>query len=242
MACCASEDLPSEITHVRAESLLSKDFEDLVEETKKGAKDEKPEGAAELKTDAAAEAPAEVLKAEPLTTGLLSKLVVTFEAKGAGKETEFVFDTQPLPFDCKAESKCFCAGKSGRFAVNKVDPKRAQQYYDLKPGMLIKKLDGAELPIDLDWPEFQKLLATRTKQMKEAASEPPKEAAAEAPKETAEEATSEAAAAATQEQHAETPAMATKEETAETAAAATKEETADAPRDSFDDRGQGGFH
>eukprot|EP00931_Biecheleriopsis_adriatica_P042388 TRINITY_DN2415_c0_g1_i2.p1 TRINITY_DN2415_c0_g1~~TRINITY_DN2415_c0_g1_i2.p1 ORF type:complete len:358 (-),score=145.32 TRINITY_DN2415_c0_g1_i2:303-1304(-) len=114
--------------------------------------------------------------AEALTTNP-SVLVITFEAKGTGKETELVFKTQPLPFDCKAEAagKCFCSGKSGRVAVKKVDSKKAQEFYDLKPGMLIKKLDGVELSKDLDWPEFQKTLAAKTKELK--LEEVPKEVA-----------------------------------------------------------------
>jgi len=160
---------------------------------------------------------------------------VTFEAKGTGKETELVFDTRPLPFNCKAESKSkwCCAGKSGRFAVQKVDPKKAEQYYDLKPGMLIKKLDGTELPIDLDWPEFQELLTTKTSQLKETASaeQPPRDAVVPVSKEE----TAETAAVASKEEtdevstKAATTEAATKEEPAETAGVDTKEETAEAP-------------
>lgn len=237
MTCCASGEFkPSEVSEVNMEMLeQQKVLEAVVEETNEEVEEEKAVGATEHKAEAVAEMPAEVI-AEQVQAEFLTadprKLVVTFEAKGTGKETELVFDTQPLPFNCKAESKGCCAGKSGRFAIKKVDQKKAEQYYDLKPGMLIKKLDGTELPIDLDWPEFQKLLATKTSQLKEKASaeEPRREAVVTASKEE----TAETAAAATKEETTEAPnaaEVATKEETAETAAVDTKEETVEAPNE-----------
>eukprot|EP00931_Biecheleriopsis_adriatica_P042387 TRINITY_DN2415_c0_g1_i1.p1 TRINITY_DN2415_c0_g1~~TRINITY_DN2415_c0_g1_i1.p1 ORF type:complete len:363 (-),score=149.51 TRINITY_DN2415_c0_g1_i1:303-1319(-) len=187
--------------------------------------------------------------AEALTTNP-SVLVITFEAKGTGKETELVFKTQPLPFDCKAEAagKCFCSGKSGRVAVKKVDSKKAQEFYDLKPGMLIKKLDGVELSKDLDWPEFQKTLAAKTKELK--LEEVPKEVASkekaeqkatvestEVSKEATVEAAEEAVQApkTTSEEAAKESAAETSKETAgdakEPALAAVKEEATETLKD-----------
>eukprot|EP00931_Biecheleriopsis_adriatica_P042389 TRINITY_DN2415_c0_g1_i4.p1 TRINITY_DN2415_c0_g1~~TRINITY_DN2415_c0_g1_i4.p1 ORF type:complete len:360 (-),score=146.40 TRINITY_DN2415_c0_g1_i4:303-1304(-) len=160
----------------KVEEKVEAAMEEKEEKPVETAKEPEPEQthAGEPSTVEATEPVMEV--AEALTTNP-SVLVITFEAKGTGKETELVFKTQPLPFDCKAEAagKCFCSGKSGRVAVKKVDSKKAQEFYDLKPGMLIKKLDGVELSKDLDWPEFQKTLAAKTKELK--LEEVPKEVA-----------------------------------------------------------------
>jgi len=154
-------------------------------------------------------------------------LLVTFEAKATGKETELSFKSQPLPFEVKPEAKggCCAKGNTGRIEVKKVDPKKAQEYYDLKAGMLIKRIDGSELQKDQDWPEFQKLLDLKVKglptenELAETVKEEIKEEATEASKEaeTVKEEIKEGATEASKE--AET----VKEEIKEGATEATKE-------------------
>eukprot|EP00931_Biecheleriopsis_adriatica_P056089 TRINITY_DN3323_c3_g1_i1.p1 TRINITY_DN3323_c3_g1~~TRINITY_DN3323_c3_g1_i1.p1 ORF type:complete len:267 (+),score=103.44 TRINITY_DN3323_c3_g1_i1:86-802(+) len=210
MSSCYSAEVEVQETtqHVEAKALETTSQE-IKEEEERVEEKEKP---VEASTEEAPEPAKESLVALTTDTAVL---VITFEAKGTGKETELVFKTRPLPFDCKQEASCFCCGTSGRVAVKKVDPKKAQDFYDLKPGMLIKKLDGAELSKDLDWPDFEKTLAAKTKELK--LEEVPTE---EAPKETTEQTTK-----ATKEEAAEVPKEEARMEAAGDATEAAKEET-----------------
>eukprot|EP00440_Ansanella_granifera_P049396 gb/GFBE01053524.1/.p1 GENE.gb/GFBE01053524.1/~~gb/GFBE01053524.1/.p1 ORF type:complete len:218 (+),score=99.74 gb/GFBE01053524.1/:1-654(+) len=194
---CAEES--KEIIHQVQEKGISEVAKEKYEEVKEEVK-EMVETVKEKVAGASAEVAAGVEAATGCAVAPAKELNVTFQA-ATGKETEIVFKTKPLPFTCKPQAKggCCASGTTGKFVIAKIEAAKAKEYYDLKPGMIIKKIDGAELVADQDFQEFQKALADKVNELpavtKEAPAGPkeepkkeeakPEAPAAEAPKEEA---------------------------------------------------------
>eukprot|EP00933_Yihiella_yeosuensis_P075211 TRINITY_DN84469_c0_g1_i1.p1 TRINITY_DN84469_c0_g1~~TRINITY_DN84469_c0_g1_i1.p1 ORF type:complete len:255 (-),score=59.83 TRINITY_DN84469_c0_g1_i1:177-941(-) len=93
-------------------------------------------------------------------------ITITFEIKG--KTSVLRIDKRPLGFTVGAQKKGWCCSggtTTGKYVVTKVDKNRMK---DVKVGMIVKKVNGAEVPEWQEgWVEFQELLRVAEKRLPE---------------------------------------------------------------------------